>query len=383
MNEFQKTTPSTASTTSSVSKMPFYVADAVLILAAICILAFAKHPLGGSACWALAIILGCGAWIAILPWFQENKNNAALSQLDGLRSVGECIQQMNTFSAGMNSAIASLANVQKMTEASARAASEAENKIVAHSQDFAERLSKAVSYEKSSLQMQIDKLRRAEDDWIHTGIGIMDHVLALSNAGIQSGKPEIAEQMRHFRGACLEFAARAGLQPFIPAPTDTYDPEKHILPPNTPTPEPGTRISRVLVPGFQYQGQLIRKAMILAENIEFTQGEVQTPADAPVMSQSNMENTFSSSSSAPVEEPAAEEAAPVTEQAPEIPREPLPPEPAEPSAEQQEQAPAEEDTSDLFRQESFESILTEATQPEPETPSETDRPAEENNQLPL
>ncbi|MBO4796113.1 MAG: nucleotide exchange factor GrpE [Verrucomicrobia bacterium] len=377
MNEFQKTTPSTASTTSSVNKMPFYVADAVLILASICILAFAQHPLSGSACWALAVILGCGAWIAILPWFQENKNNAALSQLDGLRSVSECIQQMNTFSAGMNSAIASLANVQKMTEASARAASEAENKIVAHSQDFAERLAQAVNYEKSSFQIEIDKLHRIENDWLSTGIGIMDHVLALTNAGIQSGKPEIIEQMRRFRGACLEFAARAGLQPFLPAPTDTYDPEKHVLPPNTPTPDPSTKISRVLAPGFNYQGQLIRKAMVLAENIEFTQGEAKMPSDAPVMTQSNMENTFSSSSSAPVEEPAPEEAAPVTEQAPEIPQEPLPPEPAEPSDEQQEQAPAEADTSDLFRQESFESILNET--PQPETPKNP----EENNQLPL
>ena len=377
MNEFQKTTPSTASTTSSVNKMPFYVADAVLILASICILAFAQHPLSGSACWALAVILGCGAWIAILPWFQENKNNAALSQLDGLRSVSECIQQMNTFSAGMNSAIASLANVQKMTEASARAASEAENKIVAHSQDFAERLAQAVNYEKSSFQIEIDKLHRIENDWLSTGIGIMDHVLALTNAGIQSGKPEIIEQMRRFRGACLEFAARAGLQPFLPAPTDTYDPEKHVLPPNTPTPDPSTKISRVLAPGFNYQGQLIRKAMVLAENIEFTQGEAKMPSDAPVMTQSNMENTFSSSSSAPVEEPAPEEAAPVTEQAPEIPQEPLPPEPAELSAEQQEQSPAEADTSDLFRQESFESILNET--PQPETPKNP----EENNQLPL
>jgi len=377
MNEFQKTTPSTASTTSSVNKMPFYVADAVLILASICILAFAQHPLSGSACWALAVILGCGAWIAILPWFQENKNNAALSQLDGLRSVSECIQQMNTFSAGMNSAIASLANVQKMTEASARAASEAENKIVAHSQDFAERLAQAVNYEKSSFQIEIDKLHRIENDWLSTGIGIMDHVLALTNAGIQSGKPEIIEQMRRFRGACLEFAARAGLQPFLPAPTDTYDPEKHVLPPNTPTPDPSTKISRVLAPGFNYQGQLIRKAMVLAENIEFTQGEAKMPSDAPVMTQSNMENTFSSSSSAPMEEPAQEEAAPVTEQAPEIPQEPLPPEPAEPSAEQQEQAPAEADTYDLFRQESFESILNET--PQPETPKNP----EENNQLPL
>ena len=374
MNEFQKTTPSTASTTSSVNKMPFFVADAVLILASICILAFAQHPLSGSACWALAIILGCGAWIAILPWYQENKNNAALSQLDGLRSVSECIQQMNTFSAGMNSAIASLANVQKMTEASARAASEAETKIVEHSQDFAERLAQAVNYEKSSFQIEIDKLRRVENDWINTGIGIMDHVLALTHAGIQSGKPEIAEQMRRFRGACLDIAARAGLQPFLPAPTDTYDPEKHVLPPNTPTPEPDTRISRVIAPGFNYQGQMVRKAMVLAENIEFTQGEAKTSEDTPVITQSNMENTFSSSSSAPVEEPAPEEAAPVTEQAPETPQEPLPPEPAEPLVEQKEEAPAEADTSDLFHQESFESILNET--PQPEAPQKPD----ENNQ---
>ena len=374
MNEFQKTTPSTASTTSSVNKMPFFVADAVLILASICILAFAQHPLSGSACWALAIILGCGAWIAILPWYQENKNNAALSQLDGLRSVSECIQQMNTFSAGMNSAIASLANVQKMTEASARAASEAETKIVEHSQDFAERLAQAVNYEKSSFQIEIDKLRRVENDWINTGIGIMDHVLALTHAGIQSGKPEIAEQMRRFRGACLDIAARAGLQPFLPAPTDTYDPEKHVLPPNTPTPEPDTRISRVIAPGFNYQGQMVRKAMVLAENIEFTQGEAKTSEDTPVITQSNMENTFSSSSSASVEEPAPEDAAPVTEQAPETPQEPLPPEPAEPLVEQKEEAPAEADTSDLFRQESFESILNET--PQPEAPQKPD----ENNQ---
>ncbi|MBO7392556.1 MAG: hypothetical protein J6U77_08670, partial [Verrucomicrobia bacterium] len=130
--------------------------------------------------------------------------------------------------------------------------------------------------------------------------------------------------------------------------------------------------------GFNYQGQLVRKAMVLAENIEFTQGEAKMPSDAPVVTQSNMENTFSSSSSASMEEPAVEKAAPVTEQAPEIPQqEPLPPELAEPSAEQQEQAPAEEDTSDLFRQESFESILNET--PQPETPKNPG----ENNQLPL
>lgn len=295
MNEFQKTPPSETSNPSASDKAPFVVTDLVLILTAIGILTFTQHPLSGSAVWTITLLVFSGAWIAVTPWIMEQRSKTKLSELEGLKGVEESIQKMNSFSDGVNSALLSLSNVQEIAQASAQRAAEAEEKIAQYGLDFEERFSKAANYEKSALQLEIDKLKRIEKDWVSSASGMLDHILALASAGIHSGKPEIAEQMKRFRAACLEIASHAGIQPYMPAPTDLYDPEKHAVPPNAPAPAAAAKISRVLAPGFLYQGVMTRKAMILTEEMEITH-EAGVPAKG-------VTHSFAST---PAEEPQAE-----------------------------------------------------------------------------
>lgn len=435
MNEFQKTPPSETSNPSASDKAPFVVTDLVLILTAVGILTFTQHPLSGSAVWTITLLVFSGAWIAVTPWIMEQRSKTKLAELDGLKGVEESIQKMNSFSDGVNSALLSLSNVQEIAQASAQRATEAEEKIAQYGLDFEERFSKAANYEKSALQLEIDKLKRIEKDWVSSASGMLDHILALASAGIHSGKPEIAEQMKRFRAACLEIASHAGIQPYMPAPTDLYDPEKHAVPPNAPTPAAEAKIARVLAPGFLYQGVLIRKAMILTEDMEFTQEAgapakgvthsfASTPAEAP---QAEAESSFTPAE--PLEEEAEKESpeqiepevpeaaeeteeiqdvneAEETEEAEEIipdleeeleKEEEKPAELSEDLLGEVEESPVEENTPTdqedeplheselLFRQESFESLSSEELSPDEEAEeeaeaSEIEEPEAEENE---
>lgn len=437
MNEFQKTPPSETSNPSASDKAPFVVTDLVLILTAVGILTFTQHPLSGSAIWTITLLVASGAWIAVTPWIMEQRSKTRLAELDGLKGVEESIQKMNSFSDGVNSALLSLSNVQEIAQASAKRAAEAEEKIAQYGQDFEERFTKAANYEKSALQLEIDKLKRIEKDWVSSASGMLDHILALASAGIHSGKPEIAEQMKRFRAACLDIASHAGIQPYMPAPTDLYDPEKHAVPPNAPTPAAEAKIARVLAPGFIYQGVMTRKAMILTEDMEFTQEAgapakgvthsfASTPAEAP-----QAEAAPSFTPAEPLEEevekespeqiePEVPEAAEETEEIQEVDEveeteeaEEITPD-LEEELEEEEEKPAElsedllgeveespveenapteredeplHESELLFRQESFESLSPEELSPDEEAEeeaeaSEIEEPEEEEEQFP-
>lgn len=355
MNEFQKTPPSETSNPSASDKAPFVVTDLVLILTAVGILTFTQHPLSGSAIWTITLLVASGAWIAVTPWIMEQRSKTRLAELDGLKGVEESIQKMNSFSDGVNSALLSLSNVQEIAQASAKRAAEAEEKIAQYGQDFEERFTKAANYEKSALQLEIDKLKRIEKDWVSSASGMLDHILALASAGIHSGKPEIAEQMKRFRAACLEIASHAGIQPYMPAPTELYNPEKHAVPPNAPEPATEAKIARVLAPGFLYLGTLVRKAMILTEDMEFTQ-EAGAPAKG-------VTHSFDST---PVEAPQAEAEPSFT------PAEPLEEEVENESPEQIEPEAREEiqETEEIEAPETGESEEDEEVTPEPEVEEE-------------
>jgi len=202
-------------------------------------------------------------------------------------------------------------------------------------------------------------------------------------------KPEIAEQMKRFRAACLDIASRAGIQPYMPAPTEHYDPEKHTVPTDAPPPETAARIIRVLAPGFLYQGQLTRKALILTEGMEAAAGE---PAGAQGVTHSfasspfepAREETSSFTPAEPLEVDNDVEFAqtPEVEAAPEAVAEP------EPELNSEEEILAEveseielaeeplDDSEALFRQESFESLSPKPTTSEPEESPAEDEPSE-------
>ena len=70
--------------------------------------------------------------------------------------------------------------------------------------------------EKTALRLEVEKLRRAEGEWLQVLARILDHIFALHNAA-QSGKPEVTEQIAQFQNACRDVARRVGLVQLSPS----------------------------------------------------------------------------------------------------------------------------------------------------------------------
>lgn len=393
------------------------MADVILIAAAVLFLFFVK-PLSGAACWCIALLFCGGAWASIWPWMQEERTKAALSELDGTKSIEESVRKMAIFAQGINTSLSALENAQKAMENTTKALASVDEKMSATTKDWERRVSKAAQYEKNTFILEVNKLRQEEKGWIETGMGLLDHILGFTGAGLASHQPQIVEQMSRFRGACLEITSRIGIQPVLPARDEPYNPDMHRLPPNAPQAEPGSKIAHVLAPGYIYQGQLVRKTTVLVEGMTLPQNPMGgiTTSNVTLTNDANT-TTLSSSSDIPENEasesrsftPAeplhdedkAEEktkpeggTAPVTETEnnPDTPEPTLDP-PAAATEETVEESPAETqesqesettsektseeselDDANLFRQETFESIPPKAKSEET-APPEKEKPA--------
>ena len=122
---------------------------------------------------------------------------------------------------------------------------------------------KASDSEKSHLRLEVEKLRRAESEWLQVLVMLLDHVYALYLAGRRSGQPNIIEQLSTFQSACRDVARKVGLVPFEAGPDEPFNPSLHQLLDNqNQLPAENARISDTLAPGYNFQGQLIRNALV-------------------------------------------------------------------------------------------------------------------------
>src|ERR1051325_12049960 len=88
---------------------------------------------------------------------------------------------------------------------------------------FNEFLQRARTDERSALQLEVDKLRRGETEWLQVIVRMLDHVYALHQAALRSRQPSLIEQLGNFQNACRDAARRIGLQPFVAAPEELVD----------------------------------------------------------------------------------------------------------------------------------------------------------------
>jgi hypothetical protein len=112
----------------------------------------------------------------------------------------------------------------------------------------------------------MNKLRRMEGDWIKVLVQMLDHTYALTRAAERSGQPNVIAQLTQYQNACRDLARRMGIAPFVPLLGEAFDPRAHQLPDANITPDETARIADVLATGFTYQGQLLRRSLVLLEN---------------------------------------------------------------------------------------------------------------------
>jgi len=254
-------------------KWPFYFADAMLSAVAIYVL----YQLGSiQGPWEMAAAGGCllaagwGAWFSIKPWLVEYHTVSKQAESTNLKSSLEQIKDLDSIAALIRNANSQWQGVQDASGRTVQAAQEISERMKAETADFMNFIQKAHDQERSNLRLEVEKLRRMEGEWIKTTVQILDHVFALNQAAARSGQEGLVAQLGQFQNACREVVRRMGLAPYIPVKFETFNAQAHQLPDANFTPPVDARVGEVLATGFTYQGQLLRRALVLLEQPEAT-----------------------------------------------------------------------------------------------------------------
>ena len=180
---------------------------------------------------------------------------SSLEQIRDLESIATLIRNTNS----------QWQNVQDASTRTVSAAEEIAARMKAETADFMKFIEQAHDQERGNLRLEVEKLRRTEGEWLKTSVQILDHIYAINQAAARSGQQHLIAQLQQLQNACRDVARRMGLVPFIPVPLEAFNPQAHQLPdPKFNAPE-NAKVGEVLAMGFTFQGQLLRRALVLLE----------------------------------------------------------------------------------------------------------------------
>lgn len=214
----------------------------------------------------LAVVAVAGAtWASVIPFLTDAENANRLDELDKLQTSAAQIQNIEKLAQQITIATAQWQNVQEHNSKAIDAAKQVSEEMSAEAVRFAEFMKKANDSEKATLRLEVDKLKRAETDWLQVLVRVLDHVYALHRAGKHSGQQNLIEQLAHFQNACRDAARRIGLVAFAPASGDTFEPGQHQTADGRKDIPDDAKIFETVATGYTFQGQLLRPALVLLD----------------------------------------------------------------------------------------------------------------------
>jgi molecular chaperone GrpE (heat shock protein) len=248
----------------TVPKWPFFAADAFMLGLAWFVHSQSRLPLDVFAICALGACVTLGAFAAILPFLLEYRITLKRVETEGLTNVVAKIQNLEAIAAQIGQATGQWQTVQEHSSKTAGIAREMGEKMSAEAKAFAEFMQKANDAEKGTLRLEVEKLRRAEHDWLQVVVRMLDHTYALLMAASRSGMAGVVEQLTQFQNALRDAARRVGLNPFTANPGDAFDAAKHqSAEPEKPATDATVR--ETVATGYTFRGQLLRHALVTLE----------------------------------------------------------------------------------------------------------------------
>ena len=244
-----------------IAKWPFFLGDVLMLGLAGFIFWQRPAPLPWPEILAGSFCVFLGAVLAATPFVLEHRGMLKALAVDTLGSAIEKIQNLETLSAHIGSATSHWQLAHEDAEKTSAAAREISQGMARELQDFKEFIAQTNDSERATLRLEVEKLRRAETDWLQTLVRIMDHIHALNHAAERSGQPQVASQINSFQNACRETARKVGLVPFVAAAGDKFDSKRHQVAGGTQPPE-GAVILESLAPGYTFQGRALRPALV-------------------------------------------------------------------------------------------------------------------------
>jgi len=264
----------------SVAKWPFFAGDIVLVGLAFWIVQHYPHPLPF---WPATLVVACVAGAAALcvwPFRLEYQATMQLAEAGGLTDAVKEINNLQTVAEQIRLATGQWQGVQEHSAKTLAASKEISERIAAEAKAFAEFMQKANDSEKATLRLEVEKLRRGEGQWLQVLVNLLDHVFALYQAGSRSGQPNLEAQLGRFQEACRDVVRRVGLVPFEAQTNEPFDPAKHQLPDDDPPPAPDARVGQTLAAGYAFQGQLVRRSLVVVRSPGSEDGVSQGNAEA-------------------------------------------------------------------------------------------------------
>jgi molecular chaperone GrpE (heat shock protein) len=242
-------------------KWPFLLGDLLLLGTAGWIASTASRPLGPWQTVALVAAVAIGAWLLIQPFLRDHEAASELEELDRLSGAAAQINKVEDAADRIGRASESWHDVQATAGQTLESVKAISEHMAKEAREFHQVLKRTDDAETTMLKLEVEKLRRVEGEWLQVTVRMLDHVFALYTGAQRSGQPALVEQVGNFQAACLDAARRIGLNPFAAKPGDAFDGGRHRMVDGS-TPEAGTPVSDTLAPGFTFQGQVLRPAIV-------------------------------------------------------------------------------------------------------------------------
>lgn len=248
--------------------VPFLASALILDLIGWFMMKSSPHPISNLTGAMVALCVISGAIICILPFLWDAKAALRNEELDSLAISSQQIKNVQKIVDQITTATAQWMTVQEHSNNAVDAARSISTDMTKEAKRFSEFMAKASDREKSTLKLEVDKLKRGEAEWLQVVVVMIDHVHALYHAGLRSGQQNVINQLTNFSAACHEAARRVGLVPFAPSPGDAFTDEKHQwLKSDAEAPTDGI-VRQTVAVGLSFQGQQIRKAVVELEGDE-------------------------------------------------------------------------------------------------------------------
>jgi molecular chaperone GrpE (heat shock protein) len=259
-------------------KWPFLVGDLLMVGVAAWIIFQTRAPLTLNELLLCVGATGLGAALGVLPFILEYRALTKLLEADRIAGAVEQIQKIDSLAVQITGSTSHWSELQRDAKQTADAAKTISKQMSVEVANFTEFLQKANDSEKRELRLEVEKLRRAEGEWLKILVNILDHTFALHQGAVHSGQKKVSEQIGQFQGACLDIARRVGLAAFVAMPDESFDAKRHQLA-DEQIPPADARIAGTLAAGYTFRGELLRPAVVALQTNETSAKTEAEPAE--------------------------------------------------------------------------------------------------------
>lgn len=249
------------------AKWPFVAGD-VLLLGAGGWVAWALHE--GNLAWGAgtaSLVVGAvaaGAWVLATPFLRDHDAWSRRQEHGDLAGTLQQVRQLESAATGIATSAGHIQASQQALGKAMAAAEQVAARLAEERKSLGELQARTLDHERQTMRIELEKLRRGEEESVRVLCHLLDHNYAVYQAGQRSGQPALAQQLSQYRAACLDAVRRLGLAAHEARPGEAFDPARHEVAEGQP-PSHGAVVRGTVACGYTFRGTGIRPIIVALE----------------------------------------------------------------------------------------------------------------------